>query len=53
MLAVSMRRRPKRSAKMPKSSPPSAEAMSVSALSRPAVVRLMAKARISVASTME
>jgi len=37
---------------LPKSRPPTAEAMRVSALRSPAVVRLMVKARMSVASTM-
>ena len=53
MLALSMRRRPKRSARSPNSSPPSAEEASVSAFSNPAVVRLMLNARIRCVSTIE
>jgi len=53
MLALNIRRRPSRSARTPKTRPPTADAINVSAFKSPAVVRLMPNARINVASTIE
>ncbi len=53
MLKLSIRRRPKRSARKPNPKLPMADAISVSVFRKPAVALFMPNSRISVASTME
>ena len=53
MLRLSMRRRPKRSARKPKPKLPIADAISVKLFKKPAVALFIPNSRISVASTIE